>query len=436
MSPVSTTTYTVTVTNAAGCTATDQVVVTVNATPVANAGGNAAVCSGTSTTLSASASGGVFPYNYVWSNSLGSTPTVNIAPTTTTTYTVTVTGSNGCTASSQATVSVNATPTANAGGNVTICTSASTTLSVSGSGAPTPYTYIWSNGFIGATQTVIPLVTTTYTVTVSSSNGCFSTSQKVVTVQACSEICNNGLDDDSDGLVDCADSDCGPLADAGANISVCPNTPAFLNVTVTGGSSPYSYVWNNGLGIGANKTVSPLVSTTYTVTVTSASGCTSADQITVNVLACSENCTNGLDDDGDGLVDCADPSCAGVTAPVLVNDSYTTCPGMTYSNRVTYNDGNLNNPAFSITIPPQHGIVSIEDPLDQDDWSGWQAMTAKLGDRLRLIGDDLFVTNPERLARGIKEKSANAILIKLNQIGTLTETVKAVTDAQKAGSRR
>ena len=81
----------------------------------------------------------------------------------------------------------------------------------------------------------------------------------------------------------------------------------------------------------------------------------------------------------------------------------------------------------------KHGIVSIEDPLWEDDWSGWKAMTAKLGDRFRLIGDDLFVTNPERLARGIKEKSANAILIKLNQIGTLTETVKAVTDAQAAG---
>jgi enolase len=81
----------------------------------------------------------------------------------------------------------------------------------------------------------------------------------------------------------------------------------------------------------------------------------------------------------------------------------------------------------------KHGIVSIEDPLAEDDWAGWKAMTAKLGDRMRLIGDDLFVTNPERLARGIKEKSANAILIKLNQIGTITETVKAVTDAQKAG---
>ncbi|MBI4062271.1 MAG: phosphopyruvate hydratase [Elusimicrobia bacterium] len=81
----------------------------------------------------------------------------------------------------------------------------------------------------------------------------------------------------------------------------------------------------------------------------------------------------------------------------------------------------------------KHGIVSIEDPLAEDDWAGWKAMTAKLGDRLRLIGDDLFVTNPARLARGIKEKSANAILIKLNQIGTLTETVQAVRDAQKAG---
>ena len=81
----------------------------------------------------------------------------------------------------------------------------------------------------------------------------------------------------------------------------------------------------------------------------------------------------------------------------------------------------------------KHAIVSIEDPLAEDDWAGWKALTAKLGDRMRIIGDDLFVTNPERLARGIKEKSANAILIKLNQIGTLTETVRAVTDAQDAG---
>jgi len=81
----------------------------------------------------------------------------------------------------------------------------------------------------------------------------------------------------------------------------------------------------------------------------------------------------------------------------------------------------------------KYGFVSLEDPMAEDDWAGWKAITAKLGDRLRIIGDDLFVTNPARLERGIKEKAANAILIKLNQIGTLTETVAAVRLAQKSG---
>jgi enolase len=81
----------------------------------------------------------------------------------------------------------------------------------------------------------------------------------------------------------------------------------------------------------------------------------------------------------------------------------------------------------------KYGFASLEDPLAEDDWAGWKAITAKLGDRLRTIGDDLFVTNPKRLERGIDEKAANAILIKLNQIGTLTETVAAIRMAQKAG---
>ncbi|MDE2489887.1 MAG: phosphopyruvate hydratase [Elusimicrobia bacterium] len=81
----------------------------------------------------------------------------------------------------------------------------------------------------------------------------------------------------------------------------------------------------------------------------------------------------------------------------------------------------------------KYGFASFEDPLAEDDWAGWKALTAKLGAALPLIGDDLFVTNPKRLERGIKEKAANAILIKLNQIGTLTETVETVRLAQKAG---
>ena len=78
-------------------------------------------------------------------------------------------------------------------------------------------------------------------------------------------------------------------------------------------------------------------------------------------------------------------------------------------------------------------LVSIEDPLSEDDWDGWTAMTKELGDRVQLVGDDLFVTNPERLARGIKSGTANALLVKVNQIGTLTETLDAVKLAHSSG---
>ena len=72
-------------------------------------------------------------------------------------------------------------------------------------------------------------------------------------------------------------------------------------------------------------------------------------------------------------------------------------------------------------------LLSIEDPLDEDDWNGWANLTAQLGDKIQIVGDDLFVTNPERLQRGIESKSANALLVKVNQIGTLSETIAAVT---------
>jgi len=81
----------------------------------------------------------------------------------------------------------------------------------------------------------------------------------------------------------------------------------------------------------------------------------------------------------------------------------------------------------------RYPIVSIEDGLDEGDWSGWTALTAQLGGRMQLVGDDLFVTNPAILERGIREKAANSILIKLNQIGTLTETLDAIRKAQAAG---
>ena len=78
-------------------------------------------------------------------------------------------------------------------------------------------------------------------------------------------------------------------------------------------------------------------------------------------------------------------------------------------------------------------IVSIEDPLDEEDWAGWTALTAQIGNKVQIVGDDLFVTNPTRIGRGIAEGAANAVLVKVNQIGSLTETLDAVDMAHRAG---
>ncbi len=81
----------------------------------------------------------------------------------------------------------------------------------------------------------------------------------------------------------------------------------------------------------------------------------------------------------------------------------------------------------------KYPIRSLEDPLDENDWNGWKALTAEVGDRVQIVGDDLFVTNTERLEQGIRDESANAILIKVNQIGTLTETLEAMRMARTSG---
>ncbi|RAA21088.1 phosphopyruvate hydratase, partial [Burkholderia multivorans] len=81
----------------------------------------------------------------------------------------------------------------------------------------------------------------------------------------------------------------------------------------------------------------------------------------------------------------------------------------------------------------KYPLVSIEDPLDENDWEGWAKLTEAIGSKVQLVGDDLFVTNPERLERGIDNDTANSLLVKVNQIGTLTETLDAVALAQTHG---
>ena len=91
------------------------------------------------------------------------------------------------------------------------------------------------------------------------------------------------------------------------------------------------------------------------------------------------------------------------------------------------------NAAYLAALAADYPIISIEDGMAEDDWDGWKALTDLLGDRIQLVGDDLFVTNPRRLARGIAEGCANSMLVKVNQIGTLTETLNAVDMAHRAG---
>jgi enolase len=91
--------------------------------------------------------------------------------------------------------------------------------------------------------------------------------------------------------------------------------------------------------------------------------------------------------------------------------------------------------AYYAELVSAYPLVSIEDPLDEEDWAGWKTLTDELGSRVQIVGDDLFVTNPERLERGIRESTANALLVKVNQIGTLTETLDAVSMAHRNGYR-
>src|SRR5574343_470839 len=207
---------------------TDQMIITVNPLPTVSAGPDVAICTGASTTLTATGAA-----TYTWSPATGlsgtTTASVTANPTATTTYTVTGTSAAGCINTDQVVVTVNPLPTVNAGVDQTICVGATVTLS--GSGAAT---YTWNNGVTNGVA-FAPAATTTYTVTGTSAAGCINTDQVVVTV--------NPL----------------PLVNAGPDISVCTSTPVTLN-----GSGASIYVWSGGITNGVAFT--PAATTTYTLT--------------------------------------------------------------------------------------------------------------------------------------------------------------------------
>ncbi|HEX2212763.1 MAG TPA: phosphopyruvate hydratase [Mycobacterium sp.] len=117
---------------------------------------------------------------------------------------------------------------------------------------------------------------------------------------------------------------------------------------------------------------------------------------------------------------------------VAATEFYTDGQGYKFEDEVRTAD---QMSEFYAGLADSYPLVSIEDPLSEDDWDGWVSLTTALGDRLQLVGDDLFVTNPERLEDGIEKGAANALLVKVNQIGTLTETLDAVALAHASGYR-
>ncbi|MFK8007335.1 MAG: LamG-like jellyroll fold domain-containing protein [Saprospiraceae bacterium] len=272
-----------------------------------------------------------YPFNYSWSNSDADSILSSVSAGT---YTVTVTNSIGCTTSTSITISEPTLIQVNPKADTTMCAGEPYELTAAASGGNGTYLYSWNNGLgSGQNQTVNPLVTTTYTVTVTDLNSCTVTDQITITIVSCPEDCTDGIDNDGDGLTDCDDPDCAPIAN-NATLNTCDNSNMtgsgtfFLhdaNPTVSSESGVMISYHSTLLDAqnGANVLISPYTSndaTVYSRVERISTGCFSTSEITLDVGAkCPENCNNGKDDDGDGLIDCDDPDCpcCDAYAPIL-----------------------------------------------------------------------------------------------------------------------
>lgn len=252
--PTASTNYTVIGTDGNGCKDTITVGIVVNPLPTASISGTNTVCQGDSTVLTAS--GGV---SYAWSNS-ATTASTTVTPASATTYTVTVTDGNSCTDTDQITVNVNALPTVSITGTDTICVGDTTMLTASGGTG-----YSWSSGDLTATATLTPAVTTTYTVTVTDGNSCSNTDSTEVVV--------NPL----------------PVVTFSGNDTICVGNST--TITASGGSS---YSWSSG-DLTAAATLSPAVTSTYTVTVTDGNSCEASNSIEIVVNPLPTASISGMD---------------------------------------------------------------------------------------------------------------------------------------------
>ncbi len=312
-SPAATTTYTVTGTDANGCTSSDTIIVNVNQLPVADAGADVSVCPGSNATLTAT--GGV---SYTWMPSTGlsdpnSAVTQVINVTAASTYSVLVTDGNGCSNTDTVIVNANGLPVVDAGSGVTIC--ASTCTQLNGSSVPVASTYSWTPAASLddpniANPQACPAVTTTYTLTVTDGTGCTNTDTMVVSVVPAAQI------------------------SAGPDLSVCPG----FGITLSASAGFSGYEWSPATDLTcvscASPVADPVATTTYTVTATDNLGCSSTDEVIVNATPISVNPsitqpTDCFTNDGEIAV-----SPSGGTSPYtyswsnsLVNDTITVTAG-------------------------------------------------------------------------------------------------------------
>jgi gliding motility-associated-like protein len=302
-SPAVTTTYTLTVTNSStGCNDTSSVTVTVGISPIANAGPDRSSCDGDSVLIGTPAvAGNTYSWSPVAGLSSSTAAQPNASPATTTNYTVTVTNTtSGCIATDVVTVTVGTTPVANAGANQTICAGGSVTI---GSPAVLGNSYSWSpvtglSSSTAAQPTASPAVTTTYILTVTqTASGCQDADTVIVTVTP------------------------GPVANAGPNISACNGDSVLIGTPAVAGNT---YSWSPALGLSsstvAQPMASPVVTTSYTLTVTNtATGCQSTDVVVVTVGATPivNAGTDGIICNGDSVL---------IGTPALPGNTYSWSP--------------------------------------------------------------------------------------------------------------
>ncbi|MDD3876843.1 MAG: gliding motility-associated C-terminal domain-containing protein [Bacteroidales bacterium] len=248
VTPLSTTTYSVIVSDNHSCSSSDEIIVTVNPLPIVSISPDTVVCGGETVFLTAS--GGSV---YQWSHNAGNTASVSVSPISSTTYTVIVTDTNSCTQMDSSVVSVVSYPPADAGNDTSICTGSSVQISASGG-----LTYLWNTGDVSPTIDITPDSNQYYIVTVTDINNCSSKDSVLVQLLAL------------------------PIAFAGNDISICIGNSDTLDAS---GGQTYQWSPTSGLNDPAisNPIVTPTVTTTYTVTVSDNYSCSTSDQIIVNV---------------------------------------------------------------------------------------------------------------------------------------------------------